>query len=60
MVLYLIFIRLVGWLVLLARVTAAKDAELLVVRHEVAVGRSWAVGCRIFGDVAQVLLWRSD
>ena len=38
-VLYLIFIRIVGWLVLLARSGACKDAELLVLRHEVAVLR---------------------
>jgi putative transposase len=35
--LYLIFSRLVAWLVLLGRSSAAKDVELLVLRHEVAV-----------------------
>jgi transposase InsO family protein len=35
--LYLIFTWIVGWLVLLARSNASKDAELLVLRHEVAV-----------------------
>jgi transposase InsO family protein len=37
--LYLIFVRLRGWLVLLGRSTASKDIELLVLRHEVAVLR---------------------
>ena len=37
--LYLIFARLCGWLVLLGRSSASKDAELLVLRHEVAVLR---------------------
>src|ERR1019366_1582371 len=35
--LYLIFIRVCGWLVLLGRSTASKNAELLILRHEVAV-----------------------
>ena len=37
--LYPIFVRLCGWLVLLGRSAASKDAELLVLRHEVAVLR---------------------
>ena len=37
--LYLISVRLCGWLVLLARSSASKDAELFVLRHEVAVLR---------------------
>jgi hypothetical protein len=46
--LYLIFIRLTGWMALLARSAASKDAELLVLRQEVAVlrrqhpGRGWS------------------
>jgi transposase len=37
--LYLILIRVCGWLVLLGRSSASKNAELLVLRHEVAVLR---------------------
>jgi transposase InsO family protein len=37
--LYLIFCQLLAWLVLLARRSATKDAELLMLRHEVQVLR---------------------
>jgi hypothetical protein len=37
--LYLIFVRVCDWLVLLGRSSASRDAELLVLRHEVAVLR---------------------
>jgi hypothetical protein len=37
--LYLIFARLCSWLVLLGRPSDFKNAELLVLRHEVAVLR---------------------
>ena len=37
--LYLMFCQVMGWLALLARNSAAKDAELLMLRHEVAVLR---------------------
>jgi putative transposase len=37
--LYLVTIRLFGWLGLLASRTATKNAEILILRHEVAVVR---------------------
>lgn len=36
---YLIFLRLVSWVALLARSEASKDAEILVLRHQLAVLR---------------------
>jgi transposase InsO family protein len=37
--LYLVFCRIAGWLALLTRTSTAKDAEILVLRHENAVLR---------------------
>jgi putative transposase len=50
--LYLIFIRICGWLVLLSRSHASKNAELLVLRHEVAVLRRTNRGPRWTGPTA--------
>ena len=41
--LYLIIIRVFGWLVLLGRSQASKDAEIMVLRHEVSVLRRQVV-----------------
>ena len=37
--LYLVFVRIVGWLALLTRSSTSKDVEILVLRHETAVLR---------------------
>jgi hypothetical protein len=39
---YVFMVRKFGWLVLLARSDAAKDAEILVLRNEIAVLRGQA------------------
>jgi putative transposase len=36
---YLLLVRVLGWLSLLARSDAAKNVEILVLRHEIAVLR---------------------
>jgi hypothetical protein len=50
--LYLIFVRLCSWLVLLGRSSASKNAELLVLRHEVAVLRVGAENHVTWPDLA--------
>jgi hypothetical protein len=41
--LYLITVRVFGWLVLLGRSQASKDAEIMILRHEIAVLRRQVV-----------------
>jgi putative transposase len=60
--LYLTFCQLLGWLALLARRSATKDAELLMLRHEVQVLRrqvtrprvDWA-DCAVLAGLARLL-----
>ena len=43
---YIFLVRVSGWLILLARSDAAKDAEILVLRHEIFVLRRQVALCR--------------
>jgi hypothetical protein len=42
--LYLIFDRLLGWLMLLGRASSSKDVQLLVLRHEQRIRRRPVLG----------------
>jgi putative transposase len=63
--LYLVFVQLGCWLVLLGRSSAAKDVELLVLRHEVAVLRrthdrprlDWADRAVLAASVRRIPRW---
>lgn len=45
--LYQVLVQVLSWLALLARSTASKDAEILALRHEVAVLRRTSPGPRL-------------
>src|ERR1017187_2363269 len=49
---YLLMVRLFGWLALLARSDTSKDVEILVLRHEVAVLRRQVARPKLLGPTA--------
>ena len=51
---YMFMVRVFGWLVLLARSDTAKDAEILVLRQEVAVLR---LAHQVKRDVCRTVTW---
>jgi putative transposase len=53
---YLILVRLLGWLVLVARSDAAKDAEILVLRHQVAVLQRTCKRSRLSGRADRAII----
>ena len=53
--LYLVFCRVCGWLALLTSTSAAKDVEILVLRHENAVLRRPNPKPRLAAHTVQVL-----
>jgi hypothetical protein len=50
--LYLVFCKVTCWLSLLARSDAAKDAEIMVVRHEALLSRTEVEDLRLLAVVA--------
>lgn len=52
---YLLSVRLTGWMALLARSAASKDAELLVLRQEVGVLRRQNPRPRLSGSRTRLL-----
>jgi len=59
---YLAVLRLLGWMALLARSDMAKDAEILILRHQIAMLQRHvkvACGARLL-DLAWPVLWGWD